>query len=255
MYFKDFPKFLYDFKYDNTDQTKMSVVRDITRNIRFRKEILENYTLYDEYDIKDGETPEIIAEKIYGNPEYHWIIMLVNQRYDYITDFPLEYPALIANTAEKYNPILYSLAGDWRFADGKIYVKLQNLEDSAELEYLTTAIPFTLKGATTEHGNFTITDIFGAPGTGLDEITQEFYATTATTGTPTGDLTVTTTLREYEPLYYVNADGYQVSADQPGVTGVTGLEYEEMQNEAKRRIKIISPDVVSQILKQYKELM
>ena len=80
MYFKDFPKFLYDFKYDNTDQTKMSVVRDITRNIRFRKEVLENYTLYDEYDIKDGETPEIIAEKIYGNPEYHWIIMLVNQR-------------------------------------------------------------------------------------------------------------------------------------------------------------------------------
>ena len=144
MYFKDFPKFLYDFKYDNTDQTKMSVVRDITRNIRFRKEVLENYTLYDEYDIKDGETPEIIAEKIYGNPEYHWIIMLVNQRYDYITDFPLEYPALIANTAEKYNPVLYSLAGDWRFEDGKIYVKLENLEDSAELEYLTTAIPFTL---------------------------------------------------------------------------------------------------------------
>jgi len=253
MYFSNFPKIVYDF--DLTSGVDYKVVTDITRNVRLRKQILENISLYDYYDIAEGETPEIISEKIYGTPYYHWVIMLVNQRYDYITDFPLEYPALIANTAEKYNPILYSLAGDWRFADGKIYVKLQNLDDSAELEYLTTAVPFTLKGATTEHGNFTITDIFGAPGTGLDEITQEFYATTATTGTPTGDLTVTTTLREYEPLYYVNADGYQVSADQPGVTGVTGLEYEEIQNEAKRRIKIISPDVITQILKQYKELM
>jgi hypothetical protein len=74
MYFKDFPKFIYDFKYDDSAATKTSVVKDITRNIRFRKEILANITLYDEYDIVDGETPEIIAEKIYGNPEYHWII-------------------------------------------------------------------------------------------------------------------------------------------------------------------------------------
>ena len=166
MYFKDFPKFLYDFKYDNTDQTQMSVVRDITRNVRFRKEILENYTLYDEYDIKDGETPEIIAEKIYGNPEYHWIIMLVNQRYDYITDFPLEYPALIANSEQKYG---------------------------------------------------------------------------------SGNL--------YDTHHYENADGFIVDSEQEGAVSVSNIEYEERINEAKRRIKIISPDVVTQILKQYKELM
>ena len=62
MYFKEFPKFQYDFAYGK--DTKVSVVQDITRNIRFRRDVLANVSLYDEYDIIDGETPEIIAEKV-----------------------------------------------------------------------------------------------------------------------------------------------------------------------------------------------
>jgi hypothetical protein len=100
MYFDKFPKFLYDFKYGN--QVKTSIVKDITSNVRFRKELLSNITLYDYYDIIDGETPEIIAEKIYGNPQYHWILMLANDRYDYITDFPLEEVALVKHIQSVY---------------------------------------------------------------------------------------------------------------------------------------------------------
>jgi len=65
------------------------LMTDITHNVRFRKEILDNITLYDEYDIKDGETPEIISEKFYGTPNYHWVVMLANQRYDYVSEWPL----------------------------------------------------------------------------------------------------------------------------------------------------------------------
>lgn len=99
-YFSKMPQVIYDFKYGNT--TKTSVVRDITWNVRFRKEILSSITLYDEYDIQDGETPEIIAEKFYGNAEYHWIIMLVNGTYDYLTDFPLAEPDLSRVISDKY---------------------------------------------------------------------------------------------------------------------------------------------------------
>lgn len=75
---------------------------DITQNIRFRKEILSNITTYDYYDIKDGETPEILAEKIYGSPQYHWVIMLANNRIDYVSDWPLTYVALQQYIQEKY---------------------------------------------------------------------------------------------------------------------------------------------------------
>ena len=100
MYFANFPKIVYDF--DTTVGTNYQIVTDITRNVRFRKKILENISLYDYYDMKEGETPEIVSEKIYGTPYYHWVIMLVNQRYDYITDFPISQLELDKYVLYKY---------------------------------------------------------------------------------------------------------------------------------------------------------
>jgi hypothetical protein len=50
----------------------------------------------------DGDTPEIISEKLYGIPDYHWILMLLNQRYDYVNDFPLSIRELEIMIANKY---------------------------------------------------------------------------------------------------------------------------------------------------------
>ena len=101
MYFKDFPSFYYDFK-QNDGTTKTSIVKDITRNIRFRRDILANVSLYDQYDIQDGDTPEIIAEKVYGNAQYHWVVMLLNEKFDYISDFPLDEVSLVKYIESKY---------------------------------------------------------------------------------------------------------------------------------------------------------
>lgn len=88
MYFKQFPQIYYDFPKQNSDNV-LQILTDITTNVRVRKQVLENITIYDEYDMQEGETPEIVAEKVYGNPELHWVVMLLNQRYDYLQDFPL----------------------------------------------------------------------------------------------------------------------------------------------------------------------
>jgi len=83
-------------------QTKALILTDITRNIRFRRDVLANITVYDYYDVVDGETPEIVAEKVYGNAGYHWIVMLVNERYDYLKDWPLTQPNLDQYIVDKY---------------------------------------------------------------------------------------------------------------------------------------------------------
>lgn len=125
MYFSSMPQIYYDFV-DTDGLLTTKVVTDITTNVRFIREILQNITTYDEYDIIDGETPEIIAGKIYGNPLYHWVIMLANDRYDYREDFPLDYTALLKRTEMIYG------AGDQNinavhhyeavFPDGHIFV-------------------------------------------------------------------------------------------------------------------------------------
>ena len=108
MYFQDFPKFLYDFNYGN-NVIDTAIVTDITRNVRIRKELLSNISLYNEYEIQDGETPEIIAEKVYGSSMYHWIVMLSNDSYDYLTDFPLEEYRLVRVIQDKYGEDVYSV--------------------------------------------------------------------------------------------------------------------------------------------------
>lgn len=100
MYFRNFNNFVYDFEING--ERKLTLVKDITKNVRLRTEILSNITLYDEYDIVDGETPEIIAEKIYGSAEYHWVVMLCNNRHDWIADFPLSQPELDKFVTQKY---------------------------------------------------------------------------------------------------------------------------------------------------------
>ena len=87
MYFQKFPRIVYE--YDIKGKGVLKTVVDITRNVRFQKELLSNITLYDLYDIKDGETPEMLSDRIYGSSQYHWVIMLANDRYDYIRDWPM----------------------------------------------------------------------------------------------------------------------------------------------------------------------
>ena len=95
------PNIYYDF-IDKDGRPTLKVLKDITTNVRMIRSVLENVTMYDEYDIVDGETPEIIAAKIYGNPLYHWVIMLANDKQDYREDFPLDYNNLMKKVKSIY---------------------------------------------------------------------------------------------------------------------------------------------------------
>jgi hypothetical protein len=243
MYFREFPKFLYDFKYGDRE-TRTSIVTDITRNVRFRKELLENVSLYDEYDIVDGETPEIIAEKIYGNPEYHWIIMIANGRYDYLTDFPKT-----DNDCEKackitFNPVLN---GTWSYSGNIITVTSQS---HGILVSPTTTV--TISGATASsnapNGTYIVSSV-------LDNNTFRFSVNNAPTGSAGGNITIKTLGKENYINHYVDQNGFKVNSDSPGAVPISNLVFSKQENEKKRRIKIISPDLLSLILKQYKDLL
>jgi Base plate wedge protein 53 len=101
MYFSSVPNIYYEFL-DKDGNSYVKIVKDITTNVRFIKNQLQNIVVYDEYDIIDNETPEMISTKVYGVPQYHWVIMILNDIYDYRTDWPLGYNELIEYTIQKY---------------------------------------------------------------------------------------------------------------------------------------------------------
>lgn len=271
MYFKDFPIFLYDFNYGN-GVVKTSVVKDITRNIRIKQEVLANVALYDYYDIVDGETPEIIAEKFYGSPEYHWVVMLANEKLDYALDFPMPENVLQKHISDVYNPTLKS--DDWYWdthEDGKIYVHLRITEGEPlpfSAAYLTAPVSIQLSDET---GQFVKVINFPTDYLGLDETSQYFvfrYDETEVFGPisqfGTGDDTsgvgqipifVNTTGRENNPIYFINSQGLRINPTDEGAIPVTGAEVHRYENDIKRKIRIISPQLLEVVLKNYEELL
>ena len=53
--------------------------------------------------------------------------------------------------------------------------------------------------------------------------------------------------------HYLDARGYFVDSDFPGAVSVSNRQHEENVNESKRRIKIISPQLVNTILKNFRD--
>ena len=167
MYFEKMPMIYYDFQ-DKDGNPVVRILKDITTNIRFIKSELDNISVYDEYDIVDDETPELISTRIYGTPKYHWVIMLMNEIYDYRSDLPLNY-----NTLSQY-----------------------------------------------------VTDKYGAGNE------YAIHHWEAAVDTSSGALHI-------------------VMPTFPGATSVSNFAYEEGINESKRRIRLLSKDVLDAVVKQY----
>lgn len=103
VYFQNFPLIYYTFDINNEPVVK--IVRDVTINVRIRRKILENIKFFDEYFMDDGETPDIVAEKYYGSPLYQWVVMLCNQRYNLIEDYPMDQHTFLAYLDDKYKSV------------------------------------------------------------------------------------------------------------------------------------------------------
>lgn len=101
MYFDNMQDMYYDFQKANGEIDYVKL-KDITQNVRFKMAVLQNISLYEFYDMNDNDTPEIISEQFYKSPKYHWVIMIANQKYDYVEDYPMTIDRLEAKITEKY---------------------------------------------------------------------------------------------------------------------------------------------------------
>lgn len=104
-YFSKFPKIIYSFE---KNANRAQLVTDILRRVQVRRSVVDEISFFDEYDIKDGETPEIVSDRFYNTPFYHWLILLVNDIVDPRFDWCLPQQQLYALALEKYgDPGIY----------------------------------------------------------------------------------------------------------------------------------------------------
>jgi hypothetical protein len=211
-YFNYFPQTAY---YLSDDNSSLDIVTNIMSRFSFNATSKDKLVMYYKYDISDGETPEIIADKLYGSPEKHWIILSVNNIKNPHFDWPLRY-----NDLTKYIDIKYR---------GATYANTANTGTGLSWSKSHTHSYYINEKRTLPSGSDTTETII------IDAAT---YANTNTTSTvvytlyDSSNVTITTTK-----------------------SSISYYEYEIQANEEKRTIDILRPEFVKTIEQEFRNVI
>jgi hypothetical protein len=96
-YFDTLPKII---NIDSTGNSK--VMTNLLARASVIPEILKDPLLYYTYDIQEGDTPEIIAHKYYGDSYRYWIVLFANELLDPQWDWPMTSMVFEQYLADKY---------------------------------------------------------------------------------------------------------------------------------------------------------
>jgi len=102
-YFRQFPNLPYDFDRNGIKQT----VVDIYRSARPLKAFLDDLNAYSFYDIKNGERPDIVSQRLYGTTQFYWTFFVINDfLHDGLAAWPMSQEKLQAYMAQEYEGVV-----------------------------------------------------------------------------------------------------------------------------------------------------
>ena len=89
---------IYDMKNDGN----YKLLPDILRRVKLRAKVKSGGMIFDRYDVKEGERPEDIAFKWFGDPELHWVILMTNNVTDRYYGWPMNSVQFAEFLTDKY---------------------------------------------------------------------------------------------------------------------------------------------------------
>jgi len=120
-YFRPFPQVQYDLKKNGIPL----LLTDVTKRYKIRDILQQMTAIYYNYTIRDGDRPDLIAFKYYGDETLDWLIMIVNNMIDPYYDWPLNY--------QNFINYMRSLYGSVSTAKATVYEYRQILSEQTTL--------------------------------------------------------------------------------------------------------------------------
>ena len=245
-YFNKFPTLAY------TKQGVTTIVTNLLARIDVVRNALDNVSLFYEYNIQEGDTPEIIASKYYNDPELHWIVLIFNNIIDPFYDWPMTYNQFQKFITSKYDSVEKSKITHHHYE--KIIKKTDNGSGTTTTDkfILPLTVPFINKG--------NVANVESLPTSNNE--TGDGYVTL-----DAGDLyvwdgfdwTLQPSFKDYneivpstETLSFTTGGSVSISLSKRDVDCYT---YEDELNESKRVIKLIKAELAPEIVKQFETLM
>jgi len=115
-YFTYFPTIGYDVR-GTKNNSSIQRITNILKRVRKKLEII-NLAFFEEYFVRDGDTPESLAHQAYNDSTLHWIILYANYMTNPYYDWPMTYFDLQKFVNKKYGVANINAVHHYEDADG-----------------------------------------------------------------------------------------------------------------------------------------
>lgn len=234
-FFDKFPTITYNMS--GKKYPDYVTVTNILFRTAFVREALAKKTAYVEYIITEGDTPEILANKVYGDPEAHWVILYANEILDAQFDWPMVDGVFNKYIADKYRSMAEADLGN-PLEDYEVIAWTQDRTNEASVHHYEKVVKnqntSTLETNETRFiiNKSKLTDNeLNVPFDYYDDLPEEQGVTPIDLSID-GQTIIQTIYRDF----------------------VTYYEYESELNEQKRTIRILKREYFDQIQKEFNNL-
>jgi len=268
-YFRIFPKTSYT--YNQSGDTKIAT--DILKRFTFKDELKNNGDLVVRYRMKDGETVYDLANRLYGSPDYYWILYLMNDITSPYDDLPKSQPELTLYIDSKYpgNALFMNVnaeptnirAFEGDFIEGEtVYAATNTVNGNEEV-----LIPLEYRAVVREwDGNYRKLVVQGE--TKIQQLSKNVRIVGETSGARASfqrRILNKLAVNRFEDLFGNSIshlpssllgmtsnnplNSYIQQSEMADVLAITNLQHEEKLNDRKSLIKILRVEYAQQVIK------
>ena len=220
-YFSYFPNIEYVSRTtDRSSAEEYITVKNIFRRAKIRNDFYNVATAFEDYMIIANERPDQVAEAVYGDPRYDWVILTANN----ITNMREQWPL---NAQDFQNYILEKYKTESALEEIHHYITEISIDSRKRI-----VVPEGLRVDSNFNSQY------------LDQSTRV-------------EIDYGGTLNDIATVDNVgtvrDSNGNIVTHD--NILAVTNYEYEENLNDAKRRIKILKEDYLDVVINDMRRIM
>ena len=230
-FFKNFPEMQYKL-----DDGKIITIKDFFRKSNIEGAAREAVVNYTYHELEEGDRPDVLASKLYGNGDLHWTFFLVNDLNNYYDWWKDQQSfELYMNNKHKGKYFICDSSTDIVSATSKFLLG-ETITGTNSRGIITDVDPtFCRIGVDVEVG---------------------FISPIVSTGSSSNkSVTPTSIINARDGVAYYVKDGIKSTHFTSGAVQKTIFEDEYEKNEEKRLIKIIKPSMIGAVVSQFEKVM
>ena len=240
-FFKHIPNINYDFKSDG----KYYKAKDLFRKVSVWSYLQEGISGYNYYRITDGERPDVLASRLYGDGTLYWTFFLVNENLQDMNDWPKSQQLLHKFITRKYSGTVLQASSSTDIVSFNHNTNVSSKFTLGEKvsQSSSDAYGFVTKIDPT-HNRIVLNSVQGT-----------FTNNTVVGSDSSKSFTVTSVIDERDAVHHYTDSNDLLTTVSTNNTPVSNEKYERDLNEERHLIRYIEPRYIDTVIREFKEIV